>query len=827
MILKPVTFRNKRDFNAHRLLRSIDNNTLLSKLPHSEQADEDELMLPEEKLLGLYSLFPQVIKNTQKLIGSCEILFEFGKSKNKKTYGKSKEEDRVLLRQLAEEGIKYRYKKVTQTIRQRMEMELTTIFELGFTSYFLINWDILRYARHKQYFYVGRGSGANSLVAYCLQITDVDPVELDLYFERFINPSRKNPPDFDIDFSWKDRDDITHYFFDTYGTRYTALLATYSTFQRNAVIRELGKVFGLPPAEIDRLSNIHLDPFPLDQYGKLVLRYGELIHNFPNHLSVHAGGILISEKPITYYTALQMPPKGFQITQFSMLEAEDIGLYKYDILSQRGLGHIRESIDIISENKGDQVDIHDIPAFKQDKRIKALLRTGTSIGCFYVESPAMRMLLKKLEVDDYLGLVAASSIIRPGVAKSGMMREYIQRFRYPEKRKEAHPVLAEIMPETFGVMVYQEDVIKVAHYYAGLTLEESDVMRRGMSGKFRSREEFQRVKERFFENCDLKGYAKGDVKEIWRQIESFAGYSFAKGHSASYAVESYQSLFLKAYYPLEFMVGVINNFGGFYHTEFYLHEARMWGAQLELPCVNYSMQTTCIYDKTIYIGFIHIKSLETKTIEKLMEARLQGGAFADLVDLTKRVEISLDQLRILVKIDAFRFTGLSKKELMWNAHMLLRGEKKTAPKPELFDLRPKKFKLPQLHHEMLEDAYDEMELLGYMLTIAPFDILQKQPEQELPAAELISHIGKTVQMLGYLVTIKNTSTTKGKRMQFATFIDRKGHFIDTVHFPPIAARYPFRGKGCYYIKGKVMEEFDVLSVEVSEMEKIGYQVVPE
>ena len=605
------------------------------------------------------------------------------------------------------------------------------------------------------------------------------------------------------------------------------MLATYSTFQRNAVIRELGKVFGLPPAEIDRLSNIHLDPFPLDQYGKLVLRYGELIHNFPNHLSVHAGGILISEKPITYYTALQMPPKGFQITQFSMLEAEDIGLYKYDILSQRGLGHIRESIDIISENKGDQVDIHDIPAFKQDKRIKALLRTGTSIGCFYVESPAMRMLLKKLEVDDYLGLVAASSIIRPGVAKSGMMREYIQRFRYPEKRKEAHPVLAEIMPETFGVMVYQEDVIKVAHYYAGLTLEESDVMRRGMSGKFRSREEFQRVKERFFENCDLKGYAKGDVKEIWRQIESFAGYSFAKGHSASYAVESYQSLFLKAYYPLEFMVGVINNFGGFYHTEFYLHEARMWGAQLELPCVNYSMQTTCIYDKTIYIGFIHIKSLETKTIEKLMEARLQGGAFADLVDLTKRVEISLDQLRILVKIDAFRFTGLSKKELMWNAHMLLRGEKKTAPKPELFDLRPKKFKLPQLHHEMLEDAYDEMELLGYMLTIAPFDILQKQPEQELPAAELISHIGKTVQMLGYLVTIKNTSTTKGKRMQFATFIDRKGHFIDTVHFPPIAARYPFRGKGCYYIKGKVMEEFDVLSVEVSEMEKIGYQVVPE
>ena len=215
------------------------------------------------------------------------------------------------------------------------------------------------------------------------------------------------------------------------------------------------------------------------------------------------------------------------------------------------------------------IDIHDIKRFKQDEKIKYLLKNAKAIGCFYVESPAMRMLLKKLQVATYLGLVAASSVIRPGVSKSGMMREYILRYRKPERRKDAHPILLEIMPETYGVMVYQEDVIKVAHYFGGLNLGEADMLRRGMSGKFRSRDEFMKVKNQFFENCKTKGHSLELTSEIWRQIESFAGYAFAKGHSASYAVESYQSLFLKAYYPLEYMVATINNFGGFYYVELY------------------------------------------------------------------------------------------------------------------------------------------------------------------------------------------------------------------------------------------------------------------
>ena len=276
--------------------------------------------------------------------------------------------------------------------------------------------------------------------------------------------------------------------------------------------------------------------------GKLVYLYGEYLKDFPSHLSIHAGGVVIAQKPIYSYTATFRPPKGFPTAQFSMIEAEEIGLYKFDILSQRGLGHIREAVDIVKQNRGDDIDIYDIATFKADPCIAEQLERGHTMGCFYVKSPVMRMLLCKLKANDYLGLVAASSIIRPGVAQSGMMRQYILLHRDPSRRKMMHPMMMNIMHETYGVMVYQEDVIKVAHLFAGLDLGEADVLRRGMSRKYRSREEFDRTKDKFFNNCNRKGYSPALSAEIWRQVESFAGYSFAKGHSASFAVESYQSL---------------------------------------------------------------------------------------------------------------------------------------------------------------------------------------------------------------------------------------------------------------------------------------------
>jgi DNA-directed DNA polymerase III PolC len=820
VVLQTVSFQNKKGFNTHRLLRAIDNNTLLSKLQKSEQGQETDKMLPYEELETIYKEFPELIENTTSLLNDCTIEFDFSQStpNNQKSYTNNELLDYKLLEKLTYQGLHYRYKKPGERIFKRIEKELTIVKEKGFVSYFLINWKILKYARSKGYFYVGRGSGANSIVAYLLRITDVDPVELDLYFERFINLYRKNPPDFDLDFSWTDRNDITQFIFKRF--KNTALITVYNTFKFRASIRELGKVFGLPKSEMDVLARGKYNINQLDTLSQLVIKYSGYINGFPNYLGIHAGGIIISEKPIHYYGATFMPPKGFATTQFDMVVAEDIGLYKFDILSQRGLGKIKDAVEIVKYNhpKKKTIDIHDIKRFKQDVKIKNLLRHAKAIGCFYVESPAMRMLLKKLQVDNYLGLVAASSVIRPGVAKSGMMRQYIMRYRHPERRKDAHPVLLNIMPETYGVMVYQEDVIKVAHHFGGLTLGEADMLRRGMSGKFRSREEFLKVKQQFFDNCKNDGKPDDLVTDIWRQIESFAGYAFAKGHSASYAVESYQSLFLKAYYPLEYMVATINNFGGFYRTELYVHEARMHDGIIEAPCINKSYSQTIIEGKTIYLGFMFLHAFENKIVKRLLKEREQNGLFQNLDEFIERVPISIEQIAILIKINAFRFTGINKRELLWEAHLKI---SKTVIKQHivtLFKTEKINYKTPKLTSTDLENAFDEIELLGFPLC-NPFDLLEKQVENTMRANHLLLFKNKSITIEGYLVTTKNTATSNGKHMYFGTFLDRDGHFIDTVHFPPSARQFPFRGNGIYTITGKVLEDFDCVNIEVSSIER--------
>ncbi|MCL4136799.1 UNVERIFIED_CONTAM: hypothetical protein GTU68_022393 [Idotea baltica] len=637
-----------------------------------------------------------------------------------------------------------------------------------------------------------------------------------------MNLYRTNPPDFDIDFSHRDRPEMTQYIFGRF--EHVALLGTYVTFKDKGVIRELGKVFGLPKSEIDFLSEGRYNSSQLDEVSLLVIKYGGLIKGMPNYLSIHAGGILISEKPLHWFSATNLPPKGFATTQYDMVIAEDVGLYKFDILGQRGLAKIKESLEIIAYNRADEsgsFDIHDVKKFIKDPIINELVKTAQCMGCFYVESPAMRMLLKKLEVDNYLGLVAASSIIRPGVAKSGMMREYILRHRNPGRtEKKAHPVMLEIMPETYGVMVYQEDVIKVANIFAGLDLGEADVLRRGMSGKFRSREEFQKVKEKFIDNCRKRGEDDKIIFEVWEQIASFAGYAFAKGHSASYAVESYQTLFLRAYYPLEYMVAVLNNGGGFYSSEFYVHEARMLGATIHPPCINRSFNKNIIYGLAIFLGFGYLRELENRVAERILKERLQNGNFISLEDFLDRVFITVDQIGILIRIDAFRFTGVNKHQLLWKAHLFLNKNVKI-DHPKLFPAKHQDFKIPQLDTTDLEMAFTQLELLGFCLC-SPFELLAEPPKNTNGSKNLERYLNHRIDIYGYLVTVKNTSTHNGKKMHFATLIDQQGKVFDTVLFPPVAAKYSFRGRGIYRFYGKVVSEFGFLSIEVIKMKKQDY-----
>jgi DNA polymerase-3 subunit alpha len=819
VILQPVTFAGKDDIFTHRSLRAVDNNILLSHLKLSQCACNDEFFISPDDIRQSFSGHPEILMNTCRLLEDCYLSFDFESQKNKKIFSASRYDDKLLLEKLAWDGMAYRYGKHNNEAKKRISHELEVIDNLGFSAYFLITWDIVRYSMARGFYHVGRGSGANSIVAYCLKITNVDPIDLNLYFERFINPRRSSPPDFDIDYSWKERDEVIDYIFRRYGYHHTALLGTISTFRGKSIVRELGKIHGLPKEEIDELIDNPSSKENRNEITDIIFSTGLKIADFPNMRSIHAGGILISEEPVSCYSALDMPPKGFPTTQWDMYTAEEIGFEKLDILSQRGIGHIRESAEIILRNRSIDVDVHAVQKFKDDPEVRECLKTGETKGCFYIESPSMRGLLQKLKCSDYTTLVAASSIIRPGVARSGMMREYIYRFHNPDKFTYLHPVMKEQLEETFGVMVYQEDVLKVCHHFAGLDLADADTLRRAMSGKYRSRQEMQRIVDKFFSNCREKGYSDELTKEVWRQIESFAGYSFSKAHSASYAIESFQSLYLKAHFPLEFMVAVINNFGGFYRTWVYVHEAKRFGATIQLPCVNKSDYKTTIYGSDIYLGFIHIMSLEYNLAASIEENRRSHGSFADMSDFITRMSPGLEQVVLLIRSGAFRFTRKKKAVLLWEAHMMI-NKSKPEPMKKLFSSPPHHFSLPDLEHNSLDDAYDEIELIGFPVSLTWFDMLKTPFRGEVTARDLIRHTGEKVRMVGHLVTIKYIKTIKKEWMNFGCFIDAEGSFFDTTHFPQSLKTYPFRGAGTYLILGKAVEEFGYPSVEVEKMARL-------
>ena len=813
VIAQPVTFLDEKSFEVHKNLRAIDQNVLISRLEN--HASADEILLPPEKLQAAYALFPEIIKTTQAVVNQCGIDFDFDTPKNKKTFTASVYDDVELLRKMAFDGMKYRYGLQNKEAYRRIEKELEIIENMHFASYFLIAADIVRYSMSKGIYHVGRGSGANSIVAYCLRITDVDPISLDLYFERFLNPKRSSPPDFDIDYSWKDRDEIHRYIFSRYEDRHVALLGATTTFRDRSVLHELGKVHGVPKN----------DPLP-----RSVFDLAQQILDFPNVRSIHAGGVLITEEPITCYSALDMPPKGFLTTQWDMYVAERLRVEKLDILSQRGIGHIMDAVGMIKKNRGVSIDIHRVEDFKKDEKVKNLLRNAETNGCFYIESPAMRGLLRKLRCDDYKTLVAASSIIRPGVAKSGMMRQYIQRFHDPQHIDYQHPVLKEQLEETFGVMVYQEDVLKVCHYFAGLDLSDADVLRRMMNHKSRRKDEMLELTKKFFDNCKSRGYSDAVTHEVWRQIESFAGYSFSKAHSASYAVESFQSLFLKAYFPLEFQVAVINNFGGFYPTWVYFNELRRQGGVIHLPCVNMSEYLTTLHGRVAYIGFVHLQGLEAELAQNIENERHANGKYRGLSDFMERLHPKMEQMVILIRSGAFAFTGKSKPMLLWEAHannakMLSYRNKFHGMRGCLFGPQNVDYQLPAMQSQPLEDAYDEIELLGFPVTMTWFDMLKTRFRGEVFAKYMLQHVGNQYRMLGHLVSLKYVKTSKGDLMHFANFLDANGDVFDATVFPNVLKMYPFQGNGTYLMLGKIVEEFGHPSIEVMKIAKM--EILPD
>jgi len=821
VILQPVTFRSKKEYKLHKILRAIDLNVIMSRLTPSDFCKDSEVMVDVQRILDCYGQYPAIIANTEKIIEECHFEFDFKTPKNKKFYTNNQEDDIALLATLAKQGLEWRYGKNNAEAKSRMARELAVIDRLEFSGYFLITWDIIRYSISCGFLHIGRGSGANSIVAYCLGITDICPLELDLYFERFLNVNRKSPPDFDIDWSWKERDTILEYIFSRYGYNHVAFCGTNVEFKYKSIFREVGKVFGLPKEELDVLAKNPMQLHPTNEVVREVQQYGMLLEKYPNQRSMHSCGILISEEPITNYTPLEMPPKGFPIVLFDMHTAEDIGLEKFDILSQRGIGHIDDSVKLIEKNRGIRLNIRDTSISKNEIQCNKFLGQGRTIGCFYIESPAMRGLLRRLNCDNYKTLVAASSIIRPGVAQSGMMKEYIFRHNHPDKFEYFHPVFQEQLGETYGIMVYQEDVIKIALHYGGLPAADGDILRRAMSGKGRSKSALQKVKNDFFASCAKQGHPVKLSEEIYRQIESFAGYSFCKAHSASYAVESYQSLYLKVFYPVEFMVAVINNQGGFYRTEVYIHEAKMSGAVIHNPCVNKSESETTLYGTDVYLGFMHLERLEAKTAILIQTERENNGEYKSLEDFINRIPIGIEGIQILIFIGAFRFTGKTKNQLLVIARLILVNFKPENRNLMLIEEPVKEYTLPALERSQFEDAFDEIELLSFPVSCSPFDLLETKYRGDVMAKDLIKHHKKTVRMLAYLIARKHVPTKMGA-MYFGTWIDANGEFFDTAHFTGSLKEYPFKGGGCYLLLGNVEVDYHFPTITITKMEKMPF-----
>ncbi|AZB28335.1 DNA polymerase III subunit alpha [Chryseobacterium balustinum] len=826
VILHPVTFKTKEEFELHKILRAIAGNILLSRLTVKDYCKKNETFIPKKLLLNQFEPYPEIIENTKHVVNECSFDFDFKTPKNKKHFTDSKENDFKLLVKLAYEGLTKRYPDHNQQAKDRVEKELTVINQLNFCGYFLITWDIIQYSNRMGFMHVGRGSGANSIIAYCLGISDICPLELDLYFERFLNLNRKSPPDFDIDWSWKNRDTILEYIFEKYGKDHVAFCGTNVEFKRKSRFRELGKVFGLPKDELDQLSKKPKEQHDQNSVVQEIYKYEQMLVGFPNQRSMHSCGILISEEPITNYSALEFPPKEFPIVQFDMYTAEDIGLEKFDILSQRGLGTIKDTVQLIEEKRGIKVDIEDTRISKNETLCNEFLSIGKTIGCFYIESPAMRGLLRRLKCDNYKVLVAASSIIRPGVAQSGMMKEYIFRHNHPGQFEYFHEVFEKELGETYGIMVYQEDVIKIAMHFGGVSAANGDVLRRAMSGKGRSLSALQKLKDEFFESCKIKGHPEQLSQEVYRQIESFAGYSFCKAHSASYAVESYQSLYLKAYYPIEFMVSAINNGGGFYRTEVYVHETKMSDATIHNPCVNLSEFHTTVYGTDVYLGLMHIEKLESAVKLFIPEERKEHGDYKSLEDFVKRVSIGIETLQILIFVGAFRFTGKEKRELLIEAKFLLSKNQYKTKIISLFDEPQKDYHLPIIERNPFEDAFDEIEILGFPVSYSIFDLLKTKYRGHVLVKDLLKYHKKQVKMLAYLISRKHVPIKKrghpGQKdnMYFGTWIDAEGQYFDTAHFPDSLRQFPFKEGGIYLLLGTVEVDYHFPTITITKMSKM-------
>jgi DNA-directed DNA polymerase III PolC len=811
--------------DLQRTLAAIRLVTPLNSLPDRAAAPPSASFLDQQKMSALFGDLPEALRASEEIATRCRLELPLGKAKFPQVPLPPGKTAIQVLRQKAETGARRLYGEITPDIQARLDHELSTIGERGYEAIFLIMEEIIQYAHAIDVPVSSRGSAASSLVAHCLGITSPDPLRLNLYFERFLNPARSTPPDIDTDLDSRRRDLVIQHVFDTYGRERVAMVGTVNRFRPRSALGDVAKAHGLPLDEVHRLTAAlpyffrpgldEDDPILQNPYAELMAQYSDQRHQLifqqaigliglPRHLSVHAGGVVITPGALTDLVPVQPSgAKGVTITQFDLEPLERIGLVKIDLLGIRGLtvlGDVAEAVRSWRQTEyRTSLDVlESIPL--DDTLTSQLVSRCATIGCFQIESPGMRATLHDINAHTVDDVMAALALYRPGPLKGGLRDVYVRRHKGEEPVVHLHPALAPLLEDTFGVILYQEQVLRIANGLAGMSLVESDLLRRAMS-HFDPGKQMETLKQHFIAGALEKSGVPEEVSaRVWEMMAAFSGYGFPKAHAASYSLVAWRSAWCKAHFPAEFMAAVLANWGGYYSQRVYMSEARRMGLPVRPPHINHSKREfSASYpdgNPVLYMGLDQVRDLTRRSQETILRQR----PFTSLADFLARANPRQHEAANLIRCGALEGLGTIPD--------LLRQIESGGWKPgqlSLFDVVD-----TNLEDWPLSDKVSaQEELLGISVDAHPLELVADRIAEAgaISTLEAAGQVGSRVRVAGMRLSGRRSRTGQGEMMAFLTIEDLEG-MLDVVVFPEAyrRSRAALSGPGPYLIEGTMVVE---------------------
>ena len=832
-------YLRQKDSKAHEVLLCIQTGKTLQDSSRMRFPSDEFYFKSPQEMAKLFEGTPEAIAHTAEIAEQCNLELKFEEKHIPKFSVPSGESLDSYLERLSREGLEKRFivlgesggsKERAPIYRARLEEELKVIKSMGYSGYFLIVADFIQFAKSKRIpVGPGRGSAAGSLVAYALNITDLDPIEYDLIFERFLNPGRKSSmPDVDVDFCMEGRDDVIRYVMDKYGKENVAQIITFGKMQARAVIRDVGRVMGIPYAEVDRIAklipgtlNITLDQalkqepqleegVRKDPRTETLFNVARSLEGLSRHASTHAAGVVISNKLLTEYLPLYRGPNGEVMTQYPMKEVEAIGLVKFDFLGLKTLTVVNHAIQLIEKDRGVKIELSRIPL--DDPKVFALLGSGSTLGIFQLESSGMKDLLIRLKPENFREIIALVALYRPGPLRSGMVEEFIKRKHGHESIRYDTKALEEILKDTYGVIIYQEQVMRIASSLANFSLEDADILRRAMAKK--DPKEMEMQKEKFLEGARKNRIPSAKAEKIFDQMSKFAEYGFNKSHSAAYALIAYQTAFLKAHYPIEFMAASLTSeVQNADKIVKYFAECREMGIPVLPPDINESYRSFSVVGNQIRFGLAGVKNVGDAAIETILIEREENGKFQSLFDFCKRVDLRKVNRRVvesLIKCGAFDFSKAHRSQMLGAMEDVLERSQRKRGEAQLSMLTPLVKESEERYPEIDEFPENQLitfekETIGFYISRHPLsryeqEIKNHTNEDTSTLLRLVN--GAEVKICGLVSSLKEIVTKKGDRMAFLTLEDMKG-FIEVILFPEVykAALPHLRGGDPVIVRG--------------------------